>query len=159
MSVAVYDSEFRQLFATAHVIRAAVRPVARNMEHPVASGATVTDFRVIMPLEIDLTLILDPSDYSDVYKQIKAFFLRGELLTVSTKTGVSNNMLIQEMPSEETADKFDTIPLAVRLKRVQFVRAQYGSLPPAAVANKADSSTVDRGVVSPKQGSYILRLF
>lgn len=149
--VGVFDSDFNQLFPEGRPIKATIKETAKGMEHPVEDGSTITDHRVIEPTEITLTLVLVGEEYPDTYGTIKALFLKSDLLIVQTKTGSYPNMMIVEMPHDETADVFDGIPMELQLREVQLVTAQFQALPPAAVqpgANgrgKRNASTVKRG--------------
>ena len=147
--VAVYDQNFRQVFGQARPLKASVNETAKAMEHPVESGATITDFRIINPVEINLMMILLPASYRDAYGTIKQFFLNSTLLTVQTKTGTYTNMMITQIPHEEDPNLFDTITLALSLKEVILVEAQYGTLPPQVVASPKDTTTVDKGQTNP----------
>ena len=143
--VAVYNQTFTQLFKTAHQMKAVVNESAKVMEHPVESGATITDFRIINPVEIELSLLLDGADFKDTYNAIKQEFLKSSLLVVQTKTASYKNMMIQAMPHVEEPAIFDTVTIGLKLKEVKLVEAQFGTLPPQAVKSAGDSSTVDGG--------------
>jgi len=155
--VAVYDQSFSQVFQTARPLKAEVSETAMAMEHPVESGATITDYRIINPVEIKLSMILEPASYKDTYSTIKQFFVSSTLLTVQTLTGTYDNMMITQMPHEEDPNIFDTITMALTLKEVLLVEAQYGTLPPRAVAKKADASTTDTGQKNPAPSRSILK--
>lgn len=148
--VGVFDSGFRQVFPEGRPIKAMVNETAKAMEHPIENGSTITDHRIIEPVEIELTVMLASEDYRDTYSRIRAFFFQTELLIVQTKTGSYPNMIIVGMPHDETADVYDAIPLAIKLKEVQLVTAQFQALPPRAVKNPRDTSTVKRGEQSGK---------
>ncbi len=143
--VAVFDQNFNQVFGGARPIKASVNEIAKAMEHPVESGATITDFRIIEPVEINLSMILDGSTYKDTYHTVKQFFLKSTLLVVQTKTGSYSNMMINKIPHEEDPALFDTITMAISLKEVIIVTAQYGTLPPTAVKHAKDTTTTDTG--------------
>jgi hypothetical protein len=96
--VAIFDDDFIQLFPGARAIKAIVKEQSKVMEHPLEDGATITDHRVILPIEIELSFILKPEDYQDTYNQIKQYYLDATLLNVQTKSGVYQNQLIQAMP-------------------------------------------------------------
>lgn len=140
--VGVFDSNFQQLFRQARAIKAVVKEESKPMEHPLETGATTTDHRIILPVEIELSLVIQLGDISDVYKTIKQFFLNGTSLTVRTKTGVYEDQLILGMPHEEGADNYDAIFLALSLKQTQFAITQFGVVPKAPTNKK----TSDRGV-------------
>jgi hypothetical protein len=144
--VGVFDAGFNQLFADGRPIKANVKEASKIADHPVEDGTTISDHQVMMPVEIELTLILgSKGEYRDTYNEIRALFRATELLTVQTRTGTYANMVIEAMPHDETADVFDAIPLVVKLREVQLVTAQFQALPPKAVAKKRDASTLKRG--------------
>lgn len=144
--VAVFTQDFLQVFKEARAIKAVVKEQAKVMEHPVESGAIITDHRIILPVEIDLSLILQAPDYQNVYKTIRQYYLNGTLLVVQTRSGIYENQLISGMPHEEDPTQYDALAVALSLKQVQFVTAQYGVVP----KNAKNSTTVNRGT---QQGS------
>lgn len=157
--VGVFNQNFNQVFERARPLKATIKEEAKVFEHPIETGATITDFRIIQPIEIELSLILQSEDYRDVYQQIRQLFLNGELLVVQTKSGVYENQLIQAMPHEEDPGQYDAIILALKLKQAQFVTPQFSTLPVRQVRNPANSSTVPRGEQQPREstrGSSVL---
>lgn len=140
--VAVLASDFSQVFERARAIKATVKRESKVMEHPLETGATVTDHRIILPVGVELSLILASEDYRAVYQQIRDLFTRGELLTVQTRADSFGSMLIEKMPHDETTDIFDGLMLALSLKEALFVQPQFSAL---KVAQPKDSSTVQRG--------------
>lgn len=151
--VAIYDQNFRQLFVTARPIKAVVKEDSKVMEHPLETGGTITDHTVVLPVEIELSIIPVRGEYRDVYQRIKQAFLNRDLLVVQTKSGTYQNQLIQSLPHDEDPDLYDTISVALKLKEVQLVEAQFARLPPRSVRNPTNASTVDRGQQQPKQSS------
>lgn len=163
--VGVFDSNFNQIFEEARAIKATVKEEAKVMEHPLEDGSTITDHKIILPTEIELSLIIQAEDYKSVYDKIKEFYLGTELLSVQTRTGEYSSMVIQAMPHDETADMFDTVAIAMRLKEVKLVQAQFGGLPPRKVADPNNASTVKKGeqqaqgTTEERKGSVLSRIF
>lgn len=148
--VAVLNSEGQQVFSRARPMKARVNEMAQVMEHPVESGATITDHKIIKPVEITIDMLLDPMLYRSVYAQIKGYYLGGELFTVLTKSGAYTSMIITGIPHDEDPGLIDTIAISIALKQVIIVEAQYGKLPPQSVENPTDADTVKRGEITPK---------
>lgn len=149
-TVAVYDqTTFLQVFPRARVLKATVKQEAKVMEHPLETGAVITDHRIILPTEIELSMLVQSRDYSDTYRNIKQYFLNATLLTVQTNADVYVNQLIAGMPHEEDPDQFSTLTVALKLKQVQFAQPQYGVVP----KNPSNSAKIDRGVLQPKERS------
>ena len=148
--VGVFDQDFQQLFQLARPMRALIREGSKLMEHPVESGGTITDHRVILPVSIELHMILAPEEYQDTFQQIKSAFKELKTLSVQTKADTYSDMLIEEIPHDESPDFFDTVAVALRLKQVILVDAQYAQLPAKEVKKKSNASTVKTGQKQPK---------
>lgn len=149
--VGVFDSNFRQVFPEARTLKATVKEEAKVMEHPLEDGSSIVDHKIILPIEVDLSVIIQSADFRSVYDQIKRYYLGAELLSVQTRTGVYNSMVIQSMPHDESPDMLDTVAIALKLKEVKLVTAQFGTLPPRKVAKPESSSTVKRGEQQPQE--------
>lgn len=139
--VAVFDNDFNRLFSDAQAIKAVVKEQSKLMEHPVESGIIITDHRIVLPVEIDLSLVLSARDYQTTYKQIRQYYLNATLLVIQTRSGVYENQIIQAMPHEEDPEQFNVLMMALSLKQVQFVTAEYGVVPKRA----NNSTTTKRG--------------
>jgi len=143
--VAVFTQDYTQVFTHARAIKAVVKEQSKVMEHPVETGITIVDHRIILPVDIDLSLILTAGDYQSTYNQIREYYFDATLLTVQTKSGIYLNQLIQSLPHEEDPTQYDVLTLALSLRQVQFVTAQYGTAP----KNPSNANTADRGQQQP----------
>lgn len=139
--VGVFDQNYNQIFKEARAIKATVKETAKVMEHPVESGIIITDHRIILPVEIELSLILTSETYQDVYKTIRQYYTNGTLLVVQTRADIYDNQIIESMPHEEDPTQYDVLTLALSLKQVQFVTVQYGVTP----KNNSNNNTQKRG--------------
>lgn len=152
--VGIYDQNFNQVFETARPIKASVKEDSKLMEHPTETGATITDFSIILPVEIELSIIaVGVAEYRSVYGRIRQAFQARTLFSVQTSTGMYTNQIIQSMPHEEDPALADAIAIAMKLKEVQIVEAQYLALPARKVRNPANASTVDKGQQQPTTAS------
>lgn len=140
-TVSVLNSSLQQVFPEARPMRVSVREYCRTLDHPIESGQIITDYSVIMPMEIDYQAIIEARYYRAIYQEIRSLFFNKELLSVQTRSGNYQNMIIAEMPHEETPDLFDALPISIRLRQVQVVQ----STPVFAPADKVMSSTQSIG--------------
>lgn len=158
--VAVMTSDLAQVFAKARAIKATVMRASQSMSHPLETGASIVDHRIILPVTIELSLILASSDYRAVYQQISDLFKRGELLTVQTRVDSYTSMLIEKMPHDEDPGMFDGVALALSLVEAKFVQTQFSEL---KTAKSKDTTTKPRGQqqpqASPKQASILSGFF
>lgn len=148
-SVAVFNQDFDQVFRSARALKAVVKESSRIMEHPIENGTVISDHRIILPIEIELTLILSSEDYQDVYKNIKQFYTSSTLLIVQTRSDIYQNQIIASMPHEEDPDQYNIIPMTLNLRQVQFAQAEYGVVP----LSPKNRSNVDRGSLQSTQAS------
>lgn len=142
--IAFYTQTFEQVFKHARPIKVAVKPAIKAMEHPLETGATVTDHRIVLPKEIEVSFIIPPATYRDTYQTINNYFVYSILLIVQTRASVYYNMMITSIPHEESADMYNAIPLAMTLKEVLFAETQTSNtkINPKSPKN---SGTVPRG--------------
>lgn len=148
---AVLDADLNQVFANALMLKATIKRDSKAMEHPLETGATITDHRIILPIGIELALILASEDYAAVYQQVRDIFIKGTLLTVQTRVDSFPSMLIEKMPHDESADMLDGVALALSLKEALFVEPQFSALKVEKVAKPKDSTTVKRGQQQPTE--------
>ena len=147
--VAVLNASFEQVFPDAKALKLTVVRSSRAMEHPLETGATVTDHRIINPTTAELSIVCASADYRAVYQQIVDLFIRGELLTVQGRVDSFASMMIEKMPHDESPDVLDGVTVAISLKEAKFVEAQFSILPVTKVARPKDSDTSKRGQQEP----------
>ena len=145
--IGVFTKDFTQVFARARPLKVSVKEESKLMEQPLETGANTVDHRIIQPVEIELSMILQAEDYRDTYDDIKQFYLDGTLLSVLTQTASYDSLMIESMPHEEGGEMYDAITLALKLKEVHFVTPEFGIVP----RSPKDSSTVDRGNQQSKE--------
>lgn len=142
-TIFVTNQAGEEVFPNAQFLKAEISPESRPMEHPVESGATITDHRIILPTEIELSTILSTEDYKDVYKQISSLYYQGTLLTVQCRAGTFTNQLIQGIPHTEDAEQYDAIVLSLKLKQVLIaVTPSTSVVAPGVNANSAQAQVV-----------------
>lgn len=150
--VAVLDADLNQVFPDARPIKGSIREVSKLMEHPVETGATVADHRIITPVEIELACLLTTFEFADVYQQVRDIYLRGDVLTVQTRTSSYENMVVMGMPHEEAPDMQDGVALVVSLREVKYVTPEFTERKiPVTPANPKNSKTVNRGEQRPTE--------
>lgn len=155
--VGIFDSSTsQQLFTNARPIKARVNEVAKVMEHPLANGSTIVDHVVILPIQIDLSIICTPDTYRDVYATLKQYFVQKNLVTVQTKTARYPRMLINAMPHDEDPDMWNTISIGLSLRQAQIVQAKFGTIPQGTAKNPVNTSTVETGQKQPKSAAIDL---
>lgn len=168
--VGIYTEAGKQLFVPSNAIvgallgntlgkssamHAEVNVQARIMDHPLETGAMISDFMVYLPVEIDMTLICTGFTYSDVYKEIRTAYVAQEKLVVVTKSDVFLNMVIYAIPHDENPEMFDALAVTIRLREVLLMDTQYQDLPGNKVQSPNDQSTINVGSITPTVGQTI----
>jgi hypothetical protein len=146
--VGVYDG-YSQVMRSARPVKAGVKEESKLMEHPLESGAAVTDHKVTQPVEIELMSTLLPADYLSAFQEIRLLFLTGAPLTVRTKAFAYKNMVIAGMPHEENPEVYDSITMTIKLKEVLRVTAKFEAVFQAQ--NAPQGSTADRGEIQAEE--------
>ena len=136
---------FGQMFAQARPLVADVYEMADLMEHPLETGSVIADHIVFRPVEIELPLMcVGELAYRSTYAALRQTFKAGTLLTIRTRTGSYPNMVITDLPHEETPDSFDAISVRLRLREARFVTPKSG-LSSKQVKNQSQASSAKRG--------------
>jgi hypothetical protein len=149
--VAIVDPDTgEQLFTAAESMKANIGPMSKIMDHPLEDGSPVSDYKIILPISIELGLLLPANDFDSTYSQIYDSFIASDFLTVRTNADTYENMVIEGLPHDETPDMYGMLAISLRLREVQLITVQYQALPPKQVEQPTDASTVDRGEQQPQ---------
>lgn len=141
--VGIYDGA-SQVFEKARPLKGSVREDSRTMDHPLETGAIITDHHILNPVEIEFPLFIPSQYYITTYQQIKNAYINGTLFSVKTAVNVYNNMFITGISHEEDPEFYSAIIMGMRLKQALFTVPDGSSFD----ANYAPVSPQDQSVVS-----------
>ena len=152
--VAIVDPDSgTQLFTSAEAMKANVGPLSKIMDHPLEDGSPVSDYKIILPITIDLSVLVNAASYDGTYQAMVQAFQDSTFLTVRTNADTYENMVIEGMPHDETPEMFGFLQIGLRLREIQLVTVQYQALAQTDVANTNDQSTVNTGEQQPQPAS------
>src|ERR1700692_1066036 len=134
-----------RLFLNASAMKANVGRNSKIMDHPKEDGSPVSDYKIILPIEIELGILIDSTDIDQTYSLIATAFLSSKFLTVRTNAGTYANMVIAAMPHDESPDMWGMLVIALKLREIQLVTVQFQSLAATSVAAPTDQSTINTG--------------
>lgn len=155
MSVAILNARtLRAILTRAQVLKVTVSEGSKAMEHPLETGATIVDHRIVLPIQLDLSLMMTSADYRAVYQELRDLFLKATLVTVQTRVASYVNMLIEKIPHEESGDVADGIALALTLKEARFVTPAFSAIE-VAPDKPASTNTAKRGQQTPAPASSV----
>lgn len=149
--VAVLNGETSaQVFARARPMQARVFERSALMEHPLEDGTVIADHKVADPTEIDMPLfVTDTAELPEIFEEIRQLYDAGALLLVQTRAASYDNMVITEIPHEESGDTLGSLTIGLRLRQARFVQPRFGGLAAKQVEPspkmKPKASTVKRG--------------
>lgn len=129
---------------------------SKMCEHPIESGAVITDHKVILPKQCTITIAM-PAYYKDiVIKEIEKYHKNSTPLCVHDSGMIYNNMVITDYP-HKTDVKTATRPVfTIEMKEALVVAPEYVKLDLSKVRQAKDASTVKKGVKNTKGNTSIL---
>jgi hypothetical protein len=143
------QDDYVQILETATVMEVEPKPDKDLMDQPIESGATITDFVVTKPKELDLAVILADVNYLADYLQVKQLFENNTFLIVQTAVDSYENLIIKSMPHKENGEMSQAIRMVLALREVLKVTPAYAPIP----AQPQAQNTTNRGEVQPKSTS------
>jgi hypothetical protein len=152
--VAIVDPDSGlQLFTSAEAMKANVGPLSKIMDHPLEDGSPVSDYKIILPITIDLVMLVNAASYDGTYQAITQAFQDSTFLTVRTNANTYEDMVIEGLPHDESPEMFGMLQIGLRLREIQLVTVQYQALGAQDVANANDQSTVNTGEQQPQSSN------
>lgn len=147
---AIFDAAtLKQVFYNARPMKATIREPSKIMEHPAENGIVIADHRITMPVEIEIPMMVNSQYYRAVYKDIKKAFSSGDKFIVQTRVESYRNMVISDIPHEETPDIYDSILIGLRFKQILYAEPT-GTFSPV---NPSYQDTVSTGLQAAKTPS------
>lgn len=103
----------------AQPVKAFVNRDTKGFSHPLEDNTSLTDHRIILPIEITMTLLIAKDSKSEIYKQIEDFFINASTVQVRLKAKTFDELYISAMPHNETPQKFDTLEMDIKFREIQ----------------------------------------
>lgn len=146
--VQILDKNNQPLFPSVFsVIDVEVIESSRAFTQPLENNTMIIDHKVIDPVDLKLSVLLNSEEYQSGYDFFKSLFLNSSEVVIKTKATLYERMILIDMPHDENADVFDTFILNLSFREVIEESAIKSSFVPA---NADDSSTVNVGRIVPK---------
>ena len=156
--VCILDNDsLQQIFTATSPIRVSVRESKKATQFAVEDGSERSDHVVTAATEISFDLFISDDRARNAYEEIRQAWRTNQLVTVQTSVSSYPDMLILDIPHDETQDAGGSIRIPVRMQEWRTYEPQYGELPPAKVKNKNQSSTVQAGQTQTSEASEATR--
>lgn len=132
-------------FETARIMRATVNNDSDIFSHPIEDGNTITDFKVELPIQIQLAVIIPAEDFENAYRNLRQAKKMGTEFIIQTRADSYERMVIKSMPHEESPEIGDCLGLSITFQEVQWFKPSVESLPATEVSAKPNSKTNGTG--------------
>ncbi len=159
--IAILDEDGNELLSTLTNIGVSVSVSKTFAKHSLENGQTVTDDQYDNPTLLNMQIILDPSDYVSVYKEIKTYYENVTNFTIQTKVDSYSNMFLESLPHDETPEMFTTIAMTLEFTEQLISETSTETLAESDVSTASDTTTVDSGeksTTSDDDGTVLQRL-
>ena len=158
--IGIFNQEGDQVLVDARPTGVTVVRDSLKFTHPLENNTSRADGKIILPVQITYSVVLQSGDYESAYSEINRYFLSSEELIVQTKARSFGRMIVTAMPHKEEPQLFDAIVVDISLEETQIATT-------LTVANDEAFSTTNRGQAQPQtpsatqesQGSVLFQLF
>lgn len=144
--VKIFDTDGNELFSNIKYLTLAVKQDSKLMEHPVETGAVISDHKVIYPLELEIQALVNPNDLQDIYFNLELSYKDSAFFTIQTKADIYENLVLVSLPHSENSKYANFLLVGARFKQVILAKTQTEF----SSSNAADSSTTNRGTQLPE---------
>lgn len=145
------NKAMNMLDLNAVIMDVSVQESSKIPEYPLEDGILMTEHQIQMPVTITLKLVMPHFFYEKIIKELKKYKETSTFLSVHTKGGIYNNMLIQNIPHTETPDNIDRLIFEITFKQCLMIK-KTGALTTEEVKTPSDSTTSTGG---QKQGTPV----
>lgn len=126
--------------------------ISANMfEHPLESGAVISDHRILNPTTVSLQAYIAINDRNTL-NELNYYYLNGKPLKIRAGNNVIKNAYIYLQPFELTGSRLDKTLYSINFKEAQEITPVYVGLSNAR--RKSNTSRINTG---QKQGQKVTR--
>jgi hypothetical protein len=132
------------------VARVSFEDSAKLFEHPLETGATVTDHEIFDPCRINIQAYISNTD-TGTLSALENYYLTGTILKIRAGNKIVEKVVVSSKPFELTSDVFDKTLFNISFREITEVTPTYVRMSKAA--NSLNSSTVNSGVKQAEQSN------
>lgn len=143
------DEKLTEVLQKAQIERIAIEDQAKIFEHPLETGAMITDHEIFEPKRVTCQMIISDDD-AETLQELEQLYLSGAELRIRAGNKIITNVVISSKPFEISSEMFDKTRYSVTFKEALRVSPVYTKLPPRKVAKKSSASRVNSGVKQAK---------
>lgn len=150
------DDKLKEVLQKLEITRVAIEDNAKTFEHPIETGAVITDYEIFDPNKASIQAYIANND-RETLTELEYLYQNGIPLKIRAGSKIVENVLIDGKPYEITSDVFDKTLYSITLKGFLEVTPVYLKLDKAKVRNKSNASRVNMGIkqAQPKKKSWL----
>ena len=158
-AVSIYENN-QEILTDTILIDADAKDEAQTMDHPIESGAVVTDHIVFNPKEITLRCWMPntPFLYNRALSEIQNLYKQSREVKIKIRSDVFEPMILVAKPVMVSADSLDHVIYELSFRQILVAVSQYVPLPVSKVKHKQDASTVSSGEKQVQSSPLQLRV-
>lgn len=159
-AVSIYENN-KEILTDVILIDIDAHDDAQTMDHPIESGALVTDHIIYNPNEITLRCWMPtmPFLYDRALREIKNLYKQSREVTIKIRSDVFEPVIMVGKPVRVNADSLDHVVYELSFKQILKAVSQYVPMPASQVKHKQDASTVSSGEKQPQKSTTVLDSF
>lgn len=100
-------------------VEAKVNKESELCDHPVETGAILTDSSIILPTTAEIVIAMPTLYFEDIYNQIEEFRILKKKIILQTKYGVYRNLVIKDVSFDLEHDTIDRAKFTLVLREIQ----------------------------------------
>lgn len=142
------------------VSSASVEDSIKLFEHPLETGAVITDHYIIEPNQANVSAVISNDDATTL-KELEYLFLNGIPLKLRVENKIIPRAVIKDKPFSLESGMIDKTRYNITFREEEEVEPVYVAMPPRKVRNQSNSSRVNSGVkqAKPVKRSWLSSLF
>lgn len=151
----------QEVLSGLQVTNANLEDTIRLFEHPIETGATITDHMIVDPNTAIVEAMI-ANDDATTLKELEYLCLNGIPLKLRVNNKIVPRAVVKDKPFALSAETFDKTKYNITFRQEEEVDPVYTSMPPKKVTNKANASRINSGVkqAQPAKGkSWVYSVF
>lgn len=109
-------------------------------DHPIETGQVITDSAIINPISAEVRIAMPTAFYTQIYEEIKKYYIEKKKIILLTKFGVYKNMVIQAMPYKLENSSADRPVVSLSLREIMEVEPSYTEMTAGATEISPDKA-------------------
>lgn len=94
-------------------------------DHPIETGQVITDSSIQNPVSAEVRIAMPTAFYTQIYEEIRKYYVEKKKIILLTKFGTYKNMVIQAMPYKLENATNDRPIIALSLREIMEVQPSY----------------------------------